>query len=63
MNFDAAAADTLRRHVAARAPWRPDPADQSPACCPRCGAPPALDPAWADDPDRFVGACKARGCG
>ena len=63
MNLDAIAADTLRRHLAARAPWRPDPPDPPPAPCPGCGAPLRIDTAGADDPDRLVGACKVPRCG
>ena len=63
MNLDAIAADTLHRHLPARAPWRPDPPDPAPAQCPGCGAPLSLDPPGLDDLDRFVGACKALQCG
>ena len=63
MNLDAVAADTLHRHLAARAPWRPDPPDPSAALCPGCGAPLSLDPSGLDDLDQFVGACKAPQCG
>jgi hypothetical protein len=63
MNLDAIAADTLHRHLTARAPWRPDPRDPPAAGCPGCGAPLSLDAAGTDDPDRLVGACPARWCG
>jgi hypothetical protein len=61
MNLDAITADTLHRHLPARAPWRPDPPDPA-AHCPGCGTPLALDPSGLDDLDRFVGACKALRC-
>jgi hypothetical protein len=63
MNLDAITADTLHRHLPARAPWRPDPPEPSPARCPGCGAALSLDPSGPDDLDRFVGACKALQCG
>jgi hypothetical protein len=63
MNLDAIAADTLHRHLAARAPWCPDPRDPPAAGCPGCGAPLSLDAAGTDDRDRLVGACKAPRCG
>jgi hypothetical protein len=37
MDLDAIATDTLHRHLAGRAPWRPDPPEPSSPNCPGCG--------------------------
>jgi hypothetical protein len=62
MDLDAIALVTTPRRLAARAPWRPDSPDPSPARCPGCGTPLRLDPAGPDDPDRLIGTCPARQC-
>jgi hypothetical protein len=63
MDLDAIDDGTLHRHLAGRAPWRPDPPESSSPDCPGCGAPLRLVPAGPDDPDRSVGVCPARWCG
>ena len=63
MDLDAITADRLHRHLAARAPWRPDPPDPAPADCPGCGAPLQLGPMGLTEPDRLLGVCKAPRCG
>ena len=37
MNLDAIDDGTLHRHLSGRAPWRPDPPEQSSPDCPGCG--------------------------
>ena len=63
MNLDAITADTLHRHLAGRAPWRPDPLEPPSSNCPGCGAPLRIDTAGADDHDRPVAACNSPRCG
>jgi hypothetical protein len=63
MDLDAIDDGTLHRHLAARAPWRPDPPEPSSPDCPGYGAPLRIDPAGPDDPDRLVGICEAPWCG
>jgi hypothetical protein len=63
MDLDAIDDNTLYRHLAGRAPWRPDPPEPSSANCPGCGAPLRLVPAGPDDPGRPVGTCQAPRCG
>ena len=63
MDLDDIAADALSRHLAGRAPWRPDPSERSSANCPGCGAPLQLGPAGVNEPDRLLGECKTSRCG